>query len=72
MLSDRTKLDFRINIRNEINYMPPLKKMIAHDDVEPLSSNFETSQWITLPSPQVKSPVEKAIKRDVLDRKSVV
>lgn len=46
--------------------MPPLKKMIAHDDVEPLSSNFETSQWITLPSPQVKSPVEKAIKKVVL------
>jgi hypothetical protein len=44
-------------------YLPPLKKMIAHDDVEPQSWNFETSQWITLPSPQVKSPVEKAIKR---------
>ena len=40
--------------------------MIAHDDVEPQSSNFETSQWITLPSPQVKSPANKAIKKDVL------
>jgi hypothetical protein len=57
----KNKLDFRIKIR--IIYVPPLKKMIADDDVEPQSLNFETSQWMTLPSPKVKSPVEKAIRK---------
>jgi hypothetical protein len=66
ILSDKTKLDFRIKIRNNDGiYMPPLKKMMAHDDVEPQSPNFETSQWITLPSPHAKSPVEKVIKKKV-------
>lgn len=40
--------------------------MIAHDDVEPQSSNFETSQWITLPSPQIKSPVGESNQKGVL------
>jgi len=44
--------------------------MIAHDDVVPQSLNFEISQWITLPSLRVKSPVKKAIKKGLTgDRK---
>ena len=53
---------------NDSIYVPPLKKMIAHDDVEPQSLNFETSQWITLPSSKVKSPMEKAIKEELTKR----
>jgi hypothetical protein len=49
------------NEKNGCVYVPPFKKMTAHDDVESQSLNFESSQWITPPS-QVKSPVEKVNK----------
>ena len=45
ILPGKKNLDFRIKIRNNDSiYVPPLKKMIAHDDVEPQSSNLDISQ----------------------------